>query len=59
MDAVRGCSREISYDYSVREKDPANKSRFIKIKKKKTVKVDIPAGVSKFHSPCLLSPSFT
>lgn len=45
LEAVHGCKKDINFDYFI--KDPANKNKtqVKKIRKTKSVKIDIPAGV--------------
>eukprot|EP01099_Mayorella_cantabrigiensis_P006429 TRINITY_DN536_c0_g1_i1.p2 TRINITY_DN536_c0_g1~~TRINITY_DN536_c0_g1_i1.p2 ORF type:complete len:303 (+),score=-11.05 TRINITY_DN536_c0_g1_i1:120-911(+) len=46
LEAVNGCSKEIKYEYFVREPMPGGrKGQFQKVRKSKTTKIDVPPGV--------------
>jgi DnaJ-class molecular chaperone len=49
LEAVRGCSKDISYEYFIKEptgaKGPGGRLQYQKVRKSKRMTVDIPAGV--------------
>lgn len=45
LEAVTGCSKEVKYEYFIREPIAGKPGQFQKIRKSKTAKIDIPAGV--------------
>lgn len=45
LEAVNGCSKDIRYEYFVREPIAGRKGQFQKVRKNKTTKIDIPPGV--------------
>lgn len=45
LEAVNGCSKNISYEYFIREPVAGNKRAFQKVRKSKSVTIDIPPGV--------------
>jgi curved DNA-binding protein CbpA len=63
-EAVRGCTKEINFEYIVKEPKGSAKGRqrFEKVRKKRKVSIDIPAGVDTGIQVCacsLLLPSLT
>lgn len=45
LEAVNGCKKNISYEYFVKEPASGNKRSFQKVRKSRTLSVDIPPGV--------------
>lgn len=45
LEAVNGCTKNINYEYFIREPMPGNKRQFQKVRKSKSVSIDIPPGV--------------
>jgi DnaJ-class molecular chaperone len=45
LEAVNGCSKKINYEYFVKEPVPGRKNAFQKVRKTKSINIDIPPGV--------------
>jgi DnaJ-class molecular chaperone len=45
LEAVNGCKKRVNYEYFIREPVPGNKKAFQKVRKTKSLNVDIPPGV--------------
>lgn len=45
LEAVNGCTKNVNYEYFIREPLPGNKRQFQKVRKSKSVSIDIPPGV--------------
>jgi molecular chaperone DnaJ len=46
FEAVNGCTKTINYEYFIREPSPSNRRQYNKVRKTKSVTIDIPPGVS-------------